>query len=280
MQKHALVIQDLSCVGRCSLLAALPVLNACGIRTTPLPTALLSTHTAFDAPHRLDLTQDMERTLDHWAGLPLRFDLIHIGYLAGAHQLPAVQRAVDAYHRDGALLCVDPAMGDWGRAYAYCDDALLSGFRSLCAQADLILPNRTEAALLLDTPYDKGPDSPYKLLHQLRALRERFGAATVITGVSEQDGFIGAACLARDMQAPRVRLGPHLKGAWPGTGDLFAAALEAAWLHGLPLEDACGLAVDFLHQCLLDAPQDHKEARYGVPFEPVLGWLLQRMNSR
>lgn len=277
MQKHALIIQDISCVGRCSLLAALPVFNACGIRTTPLPTALLSTHTAFDNPHRLDLTQDMAQTLAHWSQLPLRFDLIHVGYLAGAHQLPAVQRAVDAYHRDGALLCVDPAMGDWGKAYAYCDDALLEGFRGLCAQADLILPNRTEAALLLDTPYEKGPDSPDKLLHQLRALTGRFDASAVITGVSEQDGYIGAACLTPDAAIPHVRLAPQLKGAWPGTGDLFAAALETALLLDHSLEDACGIAVGFLYQCLQNAPTDHKEARYGVPFEGALGWLRKRI---
>ena len=147
MQKHALIIQDISCVGRCSLLAALPVFNACGIRTTPLPTALLSTHTAFDNPHRLDLTQDMAQTLAHWSQLPLRFDLIHVGYLAGAHQLPAVQRAVDAYHRDGALLCVDPAMGDWGKAYAYCDDALLAGFRKQVEVA-VPMPNVPEMTIV------------------------------------------------------------------------------------------------------------------------------------
>ena len=187
-----------------------------------------------------------------------------------------MQRAVDAYHRDGALLWW-ACMGDWGKAYAYCDDALLNGFAAYCT-GRRHLPNRTEAALLLDEPYHKEPDSPESLLSQLRALTARFSPAAVITGVGEQDDFIGAACLAPDMDAPRVRLAPHLKGAWPGTGDLFAAAMETAWLHGHTLENACGIAVDFLHQCLLNAPIDPKEARYGVPFELMLQWLYSRIN--
>ena len=40
-----LTIQDISCVGQCSMTVALPVLSACGHETCVLPTALLSTPT-------------------------------------------------------------------------------------------------------------------------------------------------------------------------------------------------------------------------------------------
>ena len=41
-----LTIQDISCVGQCSLTVALPILSACGVETAILPSAVLSTHTA------------------------------------------------------------------------------------------------------------------------------------------------------------------------------------------------------------------------------------------
>lgn len=216
MQKHILIIQDISCIGRCSLLAALPLFNAAGIRTTPLPTALLSSHTGFPNPARRDLSEDMSAALDHWQTLDLRFDAIHIGYIAGARQLPIVQRALDMFRREDTKLFVDPVMGDWGKAYSYCDDALLSGFQALCAQTDLILPNRTEAAMLLGLPYSKGPDTPQSLLSQLSRLLEKGAGSAVITGVNSQPGYTGAVFLGPGMSAPQASLTRQVKGSWPG----------------------------------------------------------------
>lgn len=258
-------------------MAALPVFNALGVRVTPLPTALLSSHTGFPDPFRRDLSEDMAAALRQWAQLNLRFDAIHIGYLAGAHQLDIIRQAIKLYKKDDCILFVDPVMGDWGKAYSYCDDALLQGMRSLCAQADIILPNRTEAAMLLDEPYQKGPDSPQALLAQLHALQAIGSSSAVITGISGQDGYIGAACLAPDMQTPQAAFSPQVKGSWPGTGDLFAAALEAAMLCHHSLQDACDLAVRFIARCLKNADPEPKIARFGAPFEQALPWLIKQL---
>ena len=180
MQQHILIIQDISCIGRCSLLAALPLFNDAGIRATPLPTALLSSHTGFPNPARRDLTEDMSAALDQWQKLDLRFDAIHIGYLAGAHQLPVAQRALDLFRREDTKLFVDPVMGDWGKAYSYCDEALLQGFQALCAQADLILPNRTEAAMLLGLLKKIGEGSVLvftRTKHRAKRLAAQLGAS-------------------------------------------------------------------------------------------------------
>ena len=60
MQKQVLAIHDVSCVGRCSLTVALPVLSAAGLHASVLPTALLSTHTGeFTGYSCLDLTGEM-----------------------------------------------------------------------------------------------------------------------------------------------------------------------------------------------------------------------------
>ena len=279
MQKHILVVQDISCIGRCSLLAALPVFSAAGIRVTPLPTALLSSHTGFSDPFRRDLTEDMGKALGQWEGLNLRFDAIHIGYLGGAHQLPILEGAINKYKKDGCFLFVDPVMGDWGKAYSYCDEALLQGMRRLCAMADVIMPNRTEAAMLLDEPYQKGPDSPKALLRQLDGLQKLGSPSVVITGISGQPGYIGAACLSPDMQTPQAAFSPQVKGSWPGTGDLFAAALEAALLKGHTLTSACDIAVRFIAECLKHADPEPKTARFGAPFEAALPWLAEKLKE-
>ncbi len=277
MQRHILVIQDLSCLGRCSLLAALPVFNAAGIRATPLPTALLSSHTGFPGAARRDLSEDMAAALGQWETLGLEFDAIHIGYLAGAGQLPVIERALGLFLGENTRLFVDPVMGDWGRAYSYCDGALLEGFRSLCARADLILPNRTEAALLLGEPYSKAPDRPEGLLRQLKALLALGARGAVITGSNGQSGYTGAVCLSEGMLSPRAALTAQLPGDWPGTGDLFAAALEAALLKGRSLEAACETAVQFVARCLQGADASAQTARFGAPFERALPWLALRL---
>ena len=277
MQQHILIIQDISCIGRCSLMAALPLFNIAGIRATPLPTALLSSHTGFPDPARRDLSEDMANALDHWASLDLRFDAIHIGYLAGAHQLPLIERVIGMYRKESTRLYVDPVMGDWGKRYSFCDDELLTGFRELCAQADLIMPNRTEASLLLDYPYTKAPDTPQDLLHQLVSLCSKGAGSAVITGINSQPGYTGAAYLGPGMAAPQAALTRQAEGSWPGTGDLFAAAAEAALMLGHDLKFACDTAVHFIARCLEQADPLPKIARFGVPFERELPWLSKKL---
>jgi pyridoxine kinase len=279
-QKTLLLIEDISYVGRCAATVALPVLSCAGIHVNLLPTALLSAHTGgFGAVHKRDLTQDMQATLDHWSDIPLRFDAIHIGYLANEEQIPLVRQVIDRYRASGTLLFVDPVMGDWGKRYQGCPETLVDGFRALCQQADLIFPNRTEAALLLGYIYDKGADKPEQLLRALRGLLSMGTRAAVITGVITGDGFIGAAALDGRMAAPAIALQPQLPGHWPGTGDLFASAVEAALLKGRSLAQALDIGVKFLHHCLQDAPATPAFTRFGAPFELSLPWLIDALGD-
>lgn len=271
---HILLVEDLSCVGRCALTTALPVLSVCGAQVTPLPTVLLSTHTGgFGEVYRRDLTPDMDAILDKWAALPLRFDAIHIGYLAGAHQLPLVERVLQLFRGPDTLLFVDPVMGDWGKRYSFLTQELEDGFARLCAQADCIFPNRTEAAMLLNQPYQKQTDSPGRLLSQLQGLLRLGARAAVITGIAPGDGHMGVVVLQQGDTTPHTAFSPAMKGSWPGTGDLFAAALEGALLCGRSLFEGCDLAVRFVHQCLKHADPEPHTARFGAPFEQALPWL-------
>lgn len=248
---------------------------AAGIQAVLLPTALLSTHTGgFGTPYRRDLTEDMAATLTHWQGLPVRFDAIHVGYLTGERQLGIVRRAIGAYRAPGTWLFLDPVMGDGGRRYSGCSPALAAGFRALCRGADLIFPNRTEAALLLDEPYQEAAaDRPEALRRQLGGLLSLGAGAAVITGIGSPDGRIGAAALARGMASPLLSLSPRAPGSWPGTGDLFASAAEAALMRGRDIGQALEIAAGFLRECLRAADGDPAVSRFGVPFEGALPWL-------
>lgn len=265
-----LVIQDIACVGRCSALAALPVLCAFGHQTVPLPTELLSSHTGFQNPHRHDLSPFMQAALDHWEGLALRFDAILVGYLSGAQQAACALRAVRRYRERGTLLCVDPAMGDHGRMYAGVAGGVAEVFGRLAREADLIFPNATEAALLTGADPARAK-ADRAALASLAALGAK---AAVLTGY-EEDGRIGV--LAEDGAGVHAALADKRAGAWPGTGDLLAAAITGGVACGLPLEKACRLAVQFVSDAVHDAAGD---PRRGVPFEGRLHTLWNAVQHK
>ena len=174
MQKRALAIHDVSCEGRCSLTVALPVLAACGIHTAALPTALLSTHTGvFTGYSCLDLTEEMHRILGHWNSLPLKFDGLYSGFLGSFEQIRLVGDVLHTYRRESGLTLVDPVMADHGRLYATYTKEMAGGMGELCKLADVIVPNVTEACILLNKPYVEHP-SEKDVRNLLEALAAKF----------------------------------------------------------------------------------------------------------
>lgn len=166
MQKQVLAIHDLSCVGRCSLTVALPVLSAAGLHVSVLPTALLSTHTGeFTGYTNLDLTQEMAKIYAHFQTLPLRFDGLYSGFLGSWEQLALVEDVFAHYRRADTLLLVDPVMADHGKLYATYTETLARDMGRLCRQADVIVPNLTEAAILLEASYREQPSFPQVEAH-------------------------------------------------------------------------------------------------------------------
>lgn len=278
MQKRALAIHDVSCEGRCSLTVALPVLAACGIHTAALPTALLSTHTGvFTGYSCLDLTEEMHRILHHWDSLPLRFDGLYSGFLGSYEQIELVGGVLEKYKRQGSLTLVDPVMGDHGVLYATYTREMAGGMGELCRQADVIVPNATEACILLDRPYVDAPgDTQVRGL--LEALAAKFGCSQVIiTGVHRGDELGAASFCAADGSvtfagAPRL---PHV---FYGTGDVFASALFAGMLHGQNAGQAVQTAVSFTHEAMLHTIENGLPLHYGVAFEQALPGLMKAVN--
>ena len=279
MQKQVLAIHDLSCVGRCSLTVALPVLSAAGLHVSVLPTALLSTHTGeFTGYTNLDLTQEMAKIYAHFQTLPLRFDGLYSGFLGSWEQLALVEDVFAHYRRADTLLLVDPGMADHGKLYATYTETLARDMGRLCRQADVIVPNLTEAAILLEASYREQPSFP-QVEAMLRALHKRYGCRqAVITGIL-RDGLLGAAAYDAQRDCVFFHGQPPMEHVFYGTGDVLASALLAGLMRGRSLSQATTLAVDFTYQSMLHTLDNGLPLRYGVAFEQALPMLVRSLES-
>ena len=273
--KKILTVQDISCVGQCSLTVALPILSAAGHETCILPSAVLSTHTAgFTGFTFRDLTADIPAIAAHWKREGIAFDAIYTGYLGSAEQIAYVQEMLATLLAPGGVSIVDPAMADNGKLYPAFDAAFVEEMKKLVFSADIILPNITEACFLTDTPYREDYDEAYidLLLSRLRAA----GAKTVIlTGVGFRPDVTGVMTLCGDEKRyyahKRIARGSH------GTGDVYASAFVGAYLHGRSAYDSAVIAADYTVKCIENTVDD-PDHWYGVKFEPVLPYLIERLS--
>ena len=264
-------IHDLSCFGRCSLTIALPVLSAMGCQCCPLPTALLSAHTGFPGNTFLDLTVEMGRIADHWAAMDLQFDAIYSGFLGSADQVDTVARFFDTFKKSDTAVIVDPVMGDHGTAYRTCTPELCRGMRVLAENADVITPNLTEAALLLDHPYEEiQRTDAYEVVRRLSLGGRR---SVVLTGYSSESGQTGALYFDRDSGESKAVQTPREPQDFSGTGDLFASVLAGGVARGVPLFQAAQAAADFVRDCIARTLAEGLTEQDGVDFEPLLGQL-------
>ena len=265
---HVLSIQDLSCVGRCSLTAALPVLSAMGHQCSVLPTAVLSTHTGFPDPEAVSLTGQLTAFARHWSALGIPFDAITLGYLASPAEALAVQAVLNRFPQD---LILDPVLGDGGRLYKRMTPEHIDALRSLFPRAKAVLPNVTEAAFLTGLGYRETAEEGY--YESLAADLLSLGAeAAVITGIPWSDGEIG--WFYSDGRVSLSYRGPRVPRSCHGTGDLFAAALTGGYLKGKTIPDAAALAAEFVRRCVENTP---RQSPMGAVFEPVLPWLWQQL---
>lgn len=268
--KSALSIQDLSCVGRCSLTVALPVVSAMGIRCSVLPTAVLSTHTGFPNPEVVSMTEYMESFHLHWQSVGVTFDAVTTGYLADPAQAEAVLPILKQYRAQGCTVIVDPAMGDHGKLYSRLGSDHIAAMGKLCAQADILLPNVTEAAFLADMPYREDPDEAY-LDTLTQTLIRRFGInAVVITGVTGKDGTIGFCGRQRQGEffSYYTQVVPR---QCHGTGDLYAAVFTGSLLRGSSVYESGVQAADFVRRCVAAT---ETVSPHGVAFESQIPYLF------
>ena len=264
-------IHDLSCFGRCSLTVALPVLSAMGCQCCPLPTALLSAHTGFSGATFLDLTEEMNRIAEHWTALDLRFDAIYTGFLGGSAQADTVARFLCRFQAPSTLVVMDPVMGDHGTPYRTCTPDLCRAMGTLAESADVITPNLTEAALLLELPYAQAAaENPLEIVKHLSLGGRR---SVVLTGYSESAEQTGALCFDRSSGQIQAVQTPREPQDFSGAGDLFASVLTGGLAKGFPLFQAAQTAAEFVSACVARTLAEHLTDADGVDFEPLLGML-------
>ena len=272
MQKRAIAVHDISCVGRCSLTVALPILSAAGLNTAVVPTALLSTHTGeFTGYTHLDLTSQLAPIAQHLATLGLHYDTFYSGYLANGAQADEVLHMMDLLCDEETHIFVDPAFGDQGRMYSLMDESMPSQMRRLCSRARTIVPNITEAALLTGIPYRETADKAYlnDLLQGLLCLGPK---AVCITGIEKGDtvGYYGIAD-GDIFEGFSIKQTPS-----HGTGDLFAAVFTGAVMQGKTIPQAAALAADFIGHIL---SENTNSSPFGVEFEPHLPYLWKLLQK-
>ena len=272
MQKKVLALHDLSGYGRSSLVPIIAVISAGGHQCVPLPTAVFSTHTAIPGWVTTDLTGAMQGTIDQYDALELRFEAIYAGFLGSVDQIDCVSEAVKRLKKADGVTLIDPVMGDNGKVYDTYTPEMCTRMRELCAIADIITPNTTEAAILLDRDPCSKPCSAAEAWEWLRALRARYGAQVVLTGLDFEKGKVGSGCLSEQNGA--LSLHRRIDRYYPGTGDLFASAMLAALLNGESLEGACELAGEYVKDCIAYTLEQKTDPMHGVQFEKLLPRLI------
>lgn len=274
--QRILTVQDISCVGQCSLTVALPILSAAGHETCILPSAVLSTHTAgFSGYTVRDLTADLPAIAAHWQKEGICFKAIYTGYLGSAEQIEDVKKLFRTCAAEGCITVVDPAMADNGALYPAFDMAYVEQMKTLAFAAQIILPNITEACLLTGYPYRETYDEAYVsgLLDSLRAA----GAKTVIlTGVSYQEQTTGVVVMEGEHRRyyahKRYSKGCH------GTGDVYASAFVGALLCGKEAYEAARIAADYTLRCI-EVTRHDPNHWYGVKFETVLPEYIRALHE-
>ncbi len=270
--KKLLTIQDISCVGQCSLTVALPILSACGMETCILPSAVLSTHTAgFSGFTVRDLTDDIPAIRDHWIKEGISFDAIYTGYLGSIYQIELVKSIFTSLKKEGGIIIVDPAMADNGQLYGAFDMDYAKAMATLCGQADITVPNITEACMMTGIDYKETYDEAY-----IQALLEKTAAlgakAVVLTGVSYAPDRTGVA-VYRDGKQTYYEHYKYPKGCH-GTGDVYASAFVGALANGKTAEDSARIAADYTLKCI-ENTQGDPDHWYGVKFETALTDLME-----
>ena len=267
-------IHDMSGFGRCSLTVAIPVLSAMGLQCCPLPTAFLSTHTGgFEGFSFLDMTDEMSRAADHWKTLEMDFKCIYSGFLGSERQIRIVSEFIRDFRERDTVVVVDPVMGDHGALYQTYTPAMCEGMAHLAEQADVIVPNLTEAALLLGIAYGElptGEDGCREIVERLSLDGRR---SVVLTGASSTPELTGALCFdARTGRSESIQT-RRVPREFYGTGDVFASVLAGALVKGAALPDATRQAVEFVRVCAERTAEQALPIREGVDFEPLLGLL-------
>ena len=271
--KRVLTIQDISCLGKCSLTIALPVISALGSETVILPTAVLSTHTMFKNFTCKDLSDQLDPIVEHWKKEGFAFDAIYTGYLGTIDQIDQMKRLFRDFRGKDTIIFVDPVMADNGKLYPAFNMEYVKKNAELCAEADIIVPNITEASFMTGAAYREEHDEAY--IKDLLMRLNTFGAKiSVLTGVCLEPGMIGVMAYERASDTYFTYQRPRIDAVYHGTGDLFSSTCIGEIMRGVPWRDALKIAAEYTAHTMEVTLQNPAKPWYGVDFEATIPDLL------
>lgn len=276
--KRIVTIQDISCVGKCSLTVALPIISAMGIETAVIPTAVLSTHTAFKNFTYRDLTNDLPKIANHWKQEKFEFDGIYTGYLGSIEQIDMLKEFFKQFKTSKNFIFIDPVMADNGKLYAGFDTNFVKEMKKLCKTADVIVPNLTEASYMLEKEY-KESYSEQEIKNMLIELSNLGPKYVVLTGVSFKNNELGVMSYNKETNKFFTYFKEKVPAKYHGTGDIFASTLVGAITNNSTLEDGLKIAVDYVWETINDTYKTNKEDAYGVNFETKIPYLIDRIKK-
>ena len=276
--KRIVTIQDISCVGKCSLTVALPIISAMGIETAVIPTAVLSTHTAFKNFTYRDLTGDLPKIAKHWKQEKFNFDGIYTGYLGSIEQIDILKEFFKQFKTPDNFIFIDPVMADNGKLYAGFDANFVKEMKKLCKMADIIVPNLTEASYMLEKEYIEiySEQEIKDILIELSNLGPKY---VVLTGVSFKDNKLGVMSYNKETNEFFTYFKEKIPAKYHGTGDIFASTLVGAITNNNTLEEGLKIAVDYVWETINDTYKTNKKDAYGVNFETKIPYLINRISN-
>ena len=276
--KRILTVQDISCLGKCSLTVALPVISAMGVETVILPTAVLSTHTMFQGFTVKDLSDQISPITEHWKKEGVTFDAIYTGYLGTREQIGQMEQLFEDFRTEDTLIFVDPVMADNGKLYPAFDMEYARKNAELCGKADIIVPNITEAAFMTGMEYRTEYDEAYikEMLEKLAALGTKI---VVLTGVSLSEGKTGVMGLDTRTGEHFLYQNDKVDASYHVTGDIFSSVCIGALMNDLPLPEAMKLAADYTAHTIRATLENPKKPWYGVDFEATIPELVERLKA-
>ena len=276
--KRIVTIQDISCVGKCSLTVALPIISAMGIETAVIPTAVLSTHTAFKNFTYRDLTGDLPKIAKHWKQEKFDFDGIYTGYLGSIEQIDILKEFFKQFKTPNNFIFIDPVMADNGKLYAGFDENFVKEMKELCKMADIIVPNLTEASYMLGKEYKENYNEQEikDILIELSNLGPQY---IVLTGVSFKNNELGVMSYNKKTNEFFTYFKEKIPAKYHGTGDIFASTLFGAITNNNTLEEGLKIAVDYVWETINDTYKTNKKDLYGVNFETKIPYLIDRIKK-
>jgi len=264
--KKIITVQDISCYGQCSITVALPILSAYGFETAILPSAILSTHTTgFKRFVVHDLNDQMALFIEHWIEEGIKYDCLYTGYLGSTEHFKYIKAIKGNLLNPDSLIVVDPVMGDNGKLYPAFDMNYVNEMKNLLKEADIILPNITEASFLTGLPFKTQYDKAY-ILEIINALRRLTDATIILTGVSYSNDKTGVVVFDKEYQYYEH---DKIQKSYHGTGDVYSSTFIGNYLKNNDAFKSASIAADFVYDCIKNTLDDETHG-YGVKFEPLL----------